>query len=154
MWVPPEVKEPVLMHSPTRKSIGHFGSVRLPDGKFVYQREDEVFNKEKLWSFLKTLRKKSSHSKKRVMVILDNARYHHANLHKEWRNVCDEKFHCEYLPPYSPELNPAERIWKLTSRLCIHDTYFPTISDVDNLFEPQFDMWERSNEELRKLCKI
>lgn len=154
MWVPPEVKEPVLMHSPTRESIGYFGAVRLRDGKFVYQREDEVFNKETFWSFLKTLHKKSCHSKKRVIVILDNAKYHHANLHKEWRNACDEKFHCEYLPPYSPELNPAERIWKLTRRLCIHNRYFPKLSDVANLVEPQFDMWARGNDELRKLCKI
>src|SRR6478672_6513800 len=39
MWVPPEVKEPVLLHAPTRKSVGYFGAVRLRDGKFVYARE-------------------------------------------------------------------------------------------------------------------
>lgn len=154
MWVPPEVKEPVLMHNPTRESIGYFGAVRLRDGKFVYQREDEVFNKETFWSFLKTLRKKNCHSKKRVIVILDNAKYHHANLHKEWRNDCEDQFHCEFLPPYSPELNPAERIWKLTRRLCIHNRYFPKLLDVVGLVEPQFDMWSRGNDELRKLCKI
>jgi hypothetical protein len=54
MWVPPEVKEPVLIHHPTRESIGYFGAVRLRDGKFIYQREDEVFNKNTFWSFLKT----------------------------------------------------------------------------------------------------
>jgi hypothetical protein len=29
MWIPPEVKEPVLLHAPTRKSVGYFGAVRL-----------------------------------------------------------------------------------------------------------------------------
>src|SRR5580700_5610040 len=27
MWVPPEVREPVLLHAPTRKSVGYFGAV-------------------------------------------------------------------------------------------------------------------------------
>src|SRR5258707_696892 len=36
MWIPPEVKDPVLQHHPTRKSVGYFGAVRLRDGKFIY----------------------------------------------------------------------------------------------------------------------
>jgi hypothetical protein len=44
MWVPPEEKDPVLLHHPTRKSVGYFGAVRLRDGKLVFQREEERFN--------------------------------------------------------------------------------------------------------------
>ena len=44
MCVPSEVKEPILLHHPTREGIGYFGAVRLRDGKFVYQLEDEVFD--------------------------------------------------------------------------------------------------------------
>ncbi len=154
MWVLPEVKEPILIHHPTRESVGYFGAVRLRDGKFVYQRDEEVFNKYTFWSFLKSLRKKSCHSKRRVIVLMDNAKYHHANLHKEWRNDCDANFHCEYFPPYSPDLNPAERVWKLTRRLCIHNRYFPKITEVVNSVEPQFDLWMKGNDVLRKLCGI
>src|SRR5580692_10565102 len=35
MWIPPEIKDPVLLHAPTRKSVGYFGGVRLRDGRFV-----------------------------------------------------------------------------------------------------------------------
>jgi hypothetical protein len=28
MWVPPETKDPVLLHHPTRQSVGYFGAVR------------------------------------------------------------------------------------------------------------------------------
>ena len=31
MWIPPEIKDPVLLHAPTRKSVGYFGAVRLRD---------------------------------------------------------------------------------------------------------------------------
>jgi len=32
MWIPPETKDPVLLHAPTRRSVGYFGAVRLRDG--------------------------------------------------------------------------------------------------------------------------
>ena len=52
MWVPPEIANPVLLHQPTRKSIGYFGAVRVKDGKFVYQREENKFNGESFSPFL------------------------------------------------------------------------------------------------------
>jgi hypothetical protein len=39
MWIPPETTDPVLLHHPTRKSVGYLGAVRLRDGKLVYRRE-------------------------------------------------------------------------------------------------------------------
>lgn len=35
MWVPPEVKDQVVLHAPTRKSVACFGAVGLSSGKFV-----------------------------------------------------------------------------------------------------------------------
>jgi transposase len=87
-------------------------------------------------------------------LLLDNARYHHARLHKDWRSGCDDVFHCEYLPPYSPDLNPIERVWKLTRRLCVHNRYFPELSDLVNLVEDQFHVWTTGNNDLRNLCAI
>ncbi len=75
MWVAPEEKDPVLLHEPTRRSIGYFGAVRLRDGKFVYRREEDKFNAETFFMFLKKLRKVSCHSGRKVVVISDNARY-------------------------------------------------------------------------------
>jgi hypothetical protein len=40
---PPEIKDPVLLHAPTRKSVGYFGAVRLRDGRFVFRRETGKF---------------------------------------------------------------------------------------------------------------
>ena len=42
MWVAPEIKDPVLLHAPTRRSVGYFGAVRLRDGRFLFRREEEV----------------------------------------------------------------------------------------------------------------
>ncbi len=42
MWVPPETKDPVLLHHPTRRSVGYFGAVRLRDGKFGFSRDGQI----------------------------------------------------------------------------------------------------------------
>lgn len=154
MWVPPEDKDPVLLHHPTRKSIGYFGAVRIRDGKFIYKREEERFNAETFFVFMKKLRSASAHSRRRVFVIADNVRYHHAKLHKGWREKAADRFALEFLPPYSPDLNPSERIWKLTRRLATHNRYFPELDDIVEAVESTFHPWRNGNDTLRKLCAI
>lgn len=83
MWVPPEEVDPVLLHHPTRRSVGYFGAVRFLAGKLVFQREGERFNAVTFHACLKRLRQASFRSGRRVAVITDYARYHHAKLHAD-----------------------------------------------------------------------
>ena len=110
MWIPPETKDPVLLHAPTRRGVGYFGAVRLRDGRFYYCREADKFNGLTFFAFLQGLRRTSIRSGRPVVVITDNAKYHHARLHKPWREEHAEDFALDYLPPYSPALNPIEKI--------------------------------------------
>jgi transposase len=154
MWIPPECKDPVVLHYPTRKSIGYFGAIRLCDGKLVCQRESNSFNAQSYWKFMKKLRQISCHTGRRVLVLADNARYHHAKLHAQWREQCSDRFSQLFLPPYSPDLNPIERVWKLTRRLATHNRYFETIDHVVDAVERQFKLWSKPNSSLKKLCAI
>lgn len=154
MWIPPDVKDPVLLHAPTRKSVGYFGAVRLRDGMFVWSRETETFDGKTFATFLKNLRRRAIRSQKKIVVVLDNARFHHAKLHKEWRELYQEYFALMFLPPYSPELNTIERTWKLARRLCTHNRYFATLDEVITAVEKQFRQWSSPNEQLRRLCSF
>ncbi|MBF0244586.1 MAG: IS630 family transposase [Planctomycetes bacterium] len=154
MWIPPEAKDPVIKHFPGRKSVGYFGAVRIRDGKFVYSKEEESFNAVTFWEFLKKLHKASCHSGRRVVVISDNVRYHHALIHKEWREERAKSFCLEFMPPYSPELNPIERVWKITRRKATHNRFFPTISSISSAIEAVFNEWSGGSDSLRRLCAI
>jgi transposase len=154
MWVPPEIKDPVVYHHPTRKSVGYFAAVRLRDGRFLFQREVGRFNGESFWGFLKVFRVASAVPGRRVIAISDNAQYHRSKLHREWRQQQARQFCLDFLPPYSPELNPVERVWKLTRRLCLHNRYFGFLDTVVNVVEDQFAEWIQPNETLRRLCAI
>jgi transposase len=154
MWVPSEIRDPVLHHHPSRHQVGYFAAVRLRDGRFFFRREVGKFNAVTCWQFLQALRAASGRTARRVAVITDNARYHHARLHKEWREQCAQRFALDFLPPYSPELNPIERVWKLTRRLCLHNRYFPQLDEVTRAVETEFANWLKPNDTLRRLCAI
>ena len=89
-----------------------------------------------------------------MVVIIDNAKFHHARLHLAWRQAQAEHLRLDYLLPYSPDLNPIERVGKLMRKLCIHDQYFPTLARLITAVEKQFTAWAASNEDLRRLCSI
>jgi transposase len=64
------------------------------------------------------------------------------------------RFTLEFMPPYSPELNPIERVWKLTRRLAIHNWHFPTLESVIDSVEEVFNLWHAGNDILRRLCAL
>jgi transposase len=112
------------------------------------------FNGASFFAFMKSLRRNSIRTGRRVVVITDNAKYHHALLHRPWREEHKLDFSLDYLPPYSPDLNPIERVWKLTRRLCLHNRYFNQLEAVIDSVEAEFCQWTIHNETLRKLCAI
>lgn len=87
-----------------------------------------------------------------MIVVVDNATYHHAKAIQPW---LWEHRHClrlDFLPPYSPDLNPVERVWKLTRRLCTHNRYFPGLEDLIEAVTEQFEPWQKPNDTLHRLC--
>ncbi|MCA9426944.1 MAG: IS630 family transposase [Candidatus Omnitrophica bacterium] len=152
MWVPPEDFDPILQHAPTRKSVAVFGAVRVSDGLLVAQQE-KVFDAVSFQSFLKRILRHLRNGR-RIVIILDNARYHHAKILQPWLSRYSEVLSLDFLPPYSPDLNPVERVWKMTRKLCTHNRYFATLEELTNTVSEQFQTWRRPNAELKRLCAI
>lgn len=152
MWIPPEDKDPVLLHAPTRKSVSVFGAVCPQDGRFSNMTAS-VFNAATFLVFLKRLVKRNK-SENKILLILDNARWHHAKAIRPWLKKNCKFIELFFLPPYSPHLNPVERIWKLTRYKVTHNRYFKDIEDVKKGIRSQFKRWHKPNETLSKLCAI
>ena len=90
MWVPPEEKDPVLLHAPTRKSVALFGAVNLRSGSLVTMLISP-FNAESFGAFLRELARHRDRRRRNV-VILDNAGYHA-------EEQCPARLSLDYLPP-------------------------------------------------------
>lgn len=101
---------------------------------------------------MKGLYETSTTSGRRAGVITDNAKYHHARLHRPWREEQAAEF-VLCLQPRSPESNPIERVWKLTRRLCLHNRYFPLLQDVTTTVETEFAGWGRPQRNLAPIMR-
>ena len=66
-------------------------------------------------------------SKKRVHLFLDNARYY--KNRKVLKYLQNSKIKVHYLPPYSPNLNPIERLWKWMKERVLYNTYYECFDD-------------------------
>src|ERR1017187_9119112 len=108
MWVPPEVKDPILRHAPTRKSVACFGAVSLDTGQFV-RMMCPIFNAATFQTFLKRLLRQQTPGR-RMILVLDNARYHHARLLADFLHCHARQLRLLFLPPYSPQLAPIESV--------------------------------------------
>lgn len=145
MWVPPEEKDPVCFHAPTRKSVALFGAVNLRSGKLVTMLTSP-FDSQSFEAFVGEVGRHRDQRRHNVM-ILDNAPYHECG-------TLPVGLRLDYLPPYSPELNPIERVWKLLRKLRVHNQYFATLQRLIREVSEQLREWASPNETLRRLCCI
>jgi transposase len=100
--------------------------------KFYYDFYDSQ-NSLTFKHFLRTLFNRLSR-KRMYVLVLDNVGYHKTccvrNLLQEYPNI-----KIEYLPPYSPELNPMETCWKVTKNSVTKSQYFQSIDDMQEALE-------------------
>jgi transposase len=61
-----------------------------------------------------------------IHVFLDNARYHHAKLVREWLARPGRRIKLHFIPPYYPHLNPIERLWAVMHKNVTHNKCYAT----------------------------
>ncbi len=64
-----------------------------------------------------------------IRVFLDNARYHHAKLVREWLSRPGRRIKLHFLPPYCPHLNPIERLWAVMHQNVTHNKCYDTCTE-------------------------
>jgi len=72
-----------------------------------------------------------------IRVVLDNARYQHAPLVKmaaAWK-----KIDLVYLPPYSPNLNLIERVWKFVKKTALANRDFADFASFQKSIDTTLD---------------
>lgn len=59
-----------------------------------------------------------------VTVVLDNARYQRCRLATD--KAAELNIELLFLPPYSPNLNLIERLWKFVKKKCLYSKFYDT----------------------------
>lgn len=100
--------------------------------KFYYDFYDAQ-NSITFLNFLRNLFDWLSPDKKYVL-ILDNAGWHKTQVICKFMEQ-QSNIKVEYIPPYSPELNPIETCWKVSRNAVTKSQYFKTIEEMQEALE-------------------
>lgn len=100
--------------------LNFMGGICLNGHNVVYEQSETV-NADSIQSFLYRLRKRHPGNYK-VHIIWDNAGYHRSKLVRAFAEELGVEVH--YLPPYSPNLNPIERLWKIMHEAVTYNRYY------------------------------
>ena len=84
-------------------------------------------------------------SAKRVLLVQDNAGWHSSQKVKIPVGIT-----LEFLPAYSPELQPAERLWTLVDEPLVN-RHFETIDEIEELLIKRCNVLSNMKEEIRNL---
>ncbi len=123
-WIEKGVRKAEKMTA-CQKRINLIGAINLKDHHVEYSQADWI-NAESIQAFLEQLIAANPASEK-IHVILDNAGYHKSKVIKDF--VSKSKITLHYLPPYSPNLNPIERLWKVMHEQATYNKYYEKFAD-------------------------
>lgn len=119
-----------------------------PHNQDVIIREDESINAQSTILLLK-MAIDYYPNKNHIYCISDNARYYKCNLVKEFLEHEGSKITLIFLPPYSPNLNLIERLWKYLRKKTIHTHYYEKFGDFKKAIFQQIHDMANQKEELK-----
>lgn len=111
----------------------------------VFVQEHFTLNAETTIKFFKFLESKNQNAKT-IFLVLDNAGYYKGEKIKEF--LKSSKIKLLFLPPYAPNLNLIERLWKFFKKKVLYNQYYKTFLEFR---ESCLNFFKKSN--LRKFKK-
>ena len=96
-------------------------------GRIIWQ-EEEQYTAEEFLAFLKKVT--ADYPTGNIVMILDNVRIHHAKLFEPFLKEMEGRLKLLFLPPYSPELNVVERLWKWLKSDVINNVFYDSVKEI------------------------
>ncbi|KYH29048.1 hypothetical protein CLTEP_27340 [Clostridium tepidiprofundi DSM 19306] len=66
----------------------------------------------------------------KIAIVLDNARIHHAKLLEDFLNENANRVELIFLPPYSPNLNLIEGLWKWLKEKVVYNVFYSSVKEI------------------------
>jgi transposase len=120
----------------SRTRLNIIGALQLGHIAEAITSQYETINGESIIDFMGKIRSQY-HTQKRIHLILDKAGYHRSFLVAEQALKLNIKLH--FLPPYSPNLNPIERLWKVMNEQVRNNRFFKGAKDFKDAINGFFD---------------
>ena len=117
--------------SNTGRSRINLNGIYNPQTQDILVHESKTINAESTIEFFKEIENYYEETKtKRIQIIVDNAKYYKNKTVKKY--IETSRIELLFLPPYSPNLNLIERVWKLLRKKVINSHYYDTFDKFKN----------------------
>jgi transposase len=123
-WIKKGVRKAEKMTA-CQKRINIIGAIDLNKHHVEYRQVDWI-NGDSLKVFAEQLCAAYPNASV-IHLILDNAGYHRSEAFLKF--IATTKIKIHYLPPYSPNLNPIERLWKIMHEHVTYNRYYAKLSE-------------------------
>ncbi len=149
MWSLKEQQPEILTYG-GRKRQPLIGAVEPLAGR-IHTAFFDTLKTEQFQHFLEGLLARYPDAEK-LLLILDNARVHHSKDLEPFLEAHKDKLELMYLPPYSPDLNPMEWIWKKMRKEVTHNTFFENFKNFQRALIKFFNKFKLQSLEIKSLC--
>lgn len=145
-WIKRGEEHPIPSNT-GRKRLNINGAINLDQLEPVVRYDDRINSDSTiaLLEQLETLHVMASW----IYVICDNARYYRAKAVQEYLKSSRVKL--VFLPPYSPNLNLIERLWKFFKKNILYNRYFESFDKFKTACQEFFSHASRYRSEIKSL---
>lgn len=133
-WIKKGVDKPIAQTA-SRTRVNVMGAIELTSMNVVSWRPDYV-NAETTVAFFDQL-KAAYPAAPNIHIILDQSGYHRSLLVRD--EALKRNIVLHYLPPYSPNLNPIERLWKVMNEEVRNNVFFNSAKHFRDAIAEFFD---------------
>jgi len=117
----------------------------------VFCVQEEQYTAVEFLSFLEKII--ARYPNERIVMVLDNARIHHAKLIQPFLEKHQDYLEFLFLPPYSPNLNLIEGLWKWMKATVIHNVFFSNVGKIRSAVQRFIRMINQEPENtVKRLC--
>ena len=146
------LKRIFIRASSGRKRFNVLGALEAVTNKVTTVCNETYINAESVCQLLELLAKEYVGEK--IYIILDNARYQRCQLVFDTAQQLGIRLF--FLPPYSPNLNLIERLWKFTKKKMLCNKYYLCFDEFKNAIESYMNNLKNGNyyDELKSLLRL
>jgi transposase len=134
-----------------RRRLNIIGAINPVTMKPTVLLEEENCNADSIVRLLEAI-KEQYYQAETICLILDNARYQKGTIAQS--KAKELGIDLVYLPPYSPNLNLIERLWKFFKKKVMKNKYYADFKTFKTAIEKFFENFDQYNNQLLTLLNF
>jgi transposase len=152
--------KPKVKSFPGRFKVSYSGFI-IPQSGELFVSKPSTFNYETTIAAIREFHVAHPIAEgKKYAIVMDNAPWHKKAMRfiateklEEYSDI-DEKVEFVKLPPYSPDFNPIEQVWRITRKENTHNVFFRDLKTLQDTVDNAFKVWAKPNAQLASLCSF